>query len=146
MTLSPNSNFIRARYAQSPNCIESALRERLLDSKDRRYTREPRWGLAPPSHPTTRATRNTYTETSRSGETCIFQLYVFPYSFISINLLTSFLLGIAEAKRLVEAKGLYVNNERVQNFGDTLKEGDLLDGRFVVVRSGSQKQLVLVAA
>ncbi|KAI0757855.1 hypothetical protein BC629DRAFT_1296398 [Irpex lacteus] len=52
----------------------------------------------------------------------------------------------SEAKRLVEAKGLYVNNQRVQNFGDTLREEDLLDGRFVVVRSGSQKQLVLVAA
>ena len=55
------------------------------------------------------------------------------------------LLFLAEAKRLVEAKGLYVNNQRVLNFADTVKREELLDGRFVVVRSGSQKQLVLVA-
>ncbi|KAI0342174.1 tyrosyl-tRNA synthetase [Trametopsis cervina] len=52
----------------------------------------------------------------------------------------------SEAKRLVEAKGLYVNNERVPNFLDTVSKEDLLDGRFVVVRCGSQKQLVLVAS
>ncbi|KAI0093038.1 hypothetical protein BDY19DRAFT_982898 [Irpex rosettiformis] len=51
----------------------------------------------------------------------------------------------SEAKRLVEAKGLYVNNQRVLNFADTIKTEDLLDNRFVVVRSGSQKQLVLVS-
>lgn len=51
----------------------------------------------------------------------------------------------AEAKRLISANGLYVNNKRVLDFADTLRMEDLLDGRFVVIRSGSQKQLVLVA-
>ena len=46
----------------------------------------------------------------------------------------------------MEAKGLYVNNQRVANFADTLSKKDLLDARFVVVRCGSQKQLVLVAS
>ncbi|KAI0697249.1 hypothetical protein BC835DRAFT_1473316 [Cytidiella melzeri] len=59
---------------------------------------------------------------------------------------TKLVASNSEAKRLVEARGLYVNSQRVSNFTDTLSKGDLLDGRFVVVRCGSQKQLVLVAS
>lgn len=55
-------------------------------------------------------------------------------------------LRLAEAKRVVEAKGLYVNNQRVEGYLDKLTKEDLLDGRFVVVRCGSQKQLVFVTS
>lgn len=53
-------------------------------------------------------------------------------------------LHSAEAKRIVAAKGLYMNNNRVEGFLDRVSKEDLLDGQFVVIRCGSQKQAVLV--
>ncbi len=50
----------------------------------------------------------------------------------------------AAARQLVAAKGRYVNNVPVQDYQQKLRREDLLDGRLVVIRSGSQKQLVLV--
>ena len=51
----------------------------------------------------------------------------------------------AAAKQLVAAKGLYINNVPVQDYQQKLQQSDLLDGRLAILRSGSQKQLVLVA-
>lgn len=53
---------------------------------------------------------------------------------------------LAAAKRIVDAKGLYVNNKRVENYLEKVSKEELLDGRCVVVRCGSQKQLVFVAS
>ncbi|KAJ3528669.1 hypothetical protein NM688_g7965 [Phlebia brevispora] len=48
------------------------------------------------------------------------------------------------AKQLVASKGLYINNVAVHDYQQTIQQSDLIDGRLVILRSGSQKQLVLV--
>ena len=60
--------------------------------------------------------------------------------------LTLFPATTAAAKQLVASKGLYINNVPVQDPQQKLRPDDLLDGNIVVLRSGSQKQLVLMVA
>ena len=60
-----------------------------------------------------------------------------------VPVLTNSSSGTAEARRLVSSKGLYLNNVPIEDFQYTVTQNDLLDGKFVVVRAGSQKQLVL---
>ncbi|TCD69818.1 tyrosyl-tRNA synthetase [Steccherinum ochraceum] len=47
------------------------------------------------------------------------------------------------AKQLVASKGLYVNNKPVESYRQTLTDEDLLGGECVILRSGSQQQIVL---
>jgi tyrosyl-tRNA synthetase len=49
---------------------------------------------------------------------------------------------IGEARRLVTAKGLYLNNVVVES-QHTLRREDLIDGRVAVLRAGKNKYLVL---
>ena len=44
-----------------------------------------------------------------------------------------------EARRLVENRGLYVNNCRVEDVVATVTESDVVDGRVLVLRSGKKK-------
>jgi len=43
-----------------------------------------------------------------------------------------------EARRLVENRGLYVNNRRVEDIGARVGEADVIDGRVLVLRSGKK--------
>ncbi|KAF7792328.1 hypothetical protein EIP86_003364 [Pleurotus ostreatoroseus] len=47
------------------------------------------------------------------------------------------------AKQLIAGNGLYINNVAVQDNQQKVQQTDLIDGRLVILRSGSQKQLVL---
>ncbi|KAK7692788.1 hypothetical protein QCA50_004421 [Cerrena zonata] len=49
------------------------------------------------------------------------------------------------ARQLVAMKGLYVNNRTVMEPRQTIQQEDLLDGRLVILRSGSSKQIVLAS-
>ena len=44
-----------------------------------------------------------------------------------------------EARRLIENRGLYVNNRRVNDIAATATERDVIDGRVLVLRSGKKK-------
>ncbi|KAL4243965.1 Tyrosine--tRNA ligase [Abortiporus biennis] len=50
------------------------------------------------------------------------------------------------ARQLISSKGLYVNNKPVGDVRQKIEKDELLDNRVVVVRAGSQKQVVLVSA
>jgi len=47
------------------------------------------------------------------------------------------------ARQLITSKGLYLNNDPVADFRQKIILTDLLDDRFVIVRAGSQRQVVL---
>ena len=49
------------------------------------------------------------------------------------------------ARALVQAKGLYISNQPVENHLSTVGPGDVIDERVVVLRAGKDKHLVLVA-
>lgn len=49
-----------------------------------------------------------------------------------------------EANRLIQAKGLYLNNTPVQTVDRKLQKTDLLGGHVVVLRAGKDKHAVLV--
>lgn len=51
----------------------------------------------------------------------------------------------AAARQLVTMKGLYINNRTVAEPRQTIQKEDLLDGRLVILRSGSSKQVVLAS-
>lgn len=51
----------------------------------------------------------------------------------------------AEARRAVEAGGIYLNNRRVADISSRVKSADLVDGRFLVLRRG-RKNYALVQA
>lgn len=51
----------------------------------------------------------------------------------------------AAARQLVTMKGLYINNRTVAEPRQTVQKEDLLDGRLVILRSGSSKQVVLAS-
>ena len=53
------------------------------------------------------------------------------------------ILAAAAAKQLIAGNGLYINNVAVQDNQQKVQQTDLIDGRLVILRSGSQKQLVL---
>jgi tyrosyl-tRNA synthetase len=61
---------------------------------------------------------------------------------------TSLTLGdyIAEAQRLVRAKGLYLNNKPVEFADSKLSPNDLIDGKVAILRVGTAKHLVLALA
>ncbi len=44
-----------------------------------------------------------------------------------------------EARRLIDSGGLYVNNARVRDAGQCVTDGDAIDGRLVVLRSGKKR-------
>ncbi|BDR52812.1 tyrosine--tRNA ligase [Bombiscardovia nodaiensis] len=46
--------------------------------------------------------------------------------------------SVSEARKTIKSGGVYMNNERVSDFGQTLQEGDFLQGRFVLVRRGKK--------
>ncbi len=51
----------------------------------------------------------------------------------------------SEARRLVQAGGLYLNNRKVENIETRVAESDLIDGRLLVLRSGRKNhRLVMV--
>lgn len=52
--------------------------------------------------------------------------------------------SLAAGKQLVNAGGLYMNNKRVKQIRQILTREDLLDGRMVILRAGSQKRAVVV--
>ena len=41
-----------------------------------------------------------------------------------------------EARRLVQQGGLYLNNQRVADVGRAVGDGDLIEGRLLVLRAG----------
>ena len=45
---------------------------------------------------------------------------------------------VSEARRAIEAGGLYLNNERVSGVDDVLSEGSFLHGRFALLRRGKK--------
>ncbi|KAK7053293.1 tyrosyl-tRNA synthetase [Paramarasmius palmivorus] len=47
------------------------------------------------------------------------------------------------ARQLIQARGLYVNDNAVPEIHFTLGEGNLLDGRVAVIRAGKDKMLIL---
>ncbi len=49
----------------------------------------------------------------------------------------------AVARNLVSSKGLYLNQETVQDPQHRITEGNLLDNRIVVLRAGKDKLLLL---
>ena len=51
----------------------------------------------------------------------------------------------SEARRLLRAGGVYVNGDRASETGAALRTADLLDDRFVVVRTGKKRYFVLDA-
>jgi hypothetical protein len=50
----------------------------------------------------------------------------------------------AAARTLVMQKGLYLNNELVQDIHQTIEQSQLIDGRIAIIRAGRDKHLVLV--
>lgn len=52
---------------------------------------------------------------------------------------------IAAARALVQAKGLYISNQPVEDHMTTVRPEDVIDERVVVLRAGKGKHLVLVA-
>lgn len=44
-----------------------------------------------------------------------------------------------EARRLVQNGGLYLNNHRVDNVGEVVRESQVIDGKLVVLRSGKKR-------
>lgn len=52
---------------------------------------------------------------------------------------------VAEALRLINMKGLYLNNKPVPHGHYKLTAGDLIDGRIAILRSGKSKHLILAS-
>lgn len=50
---------------------------------------------------------------------------------------------LAEARRLVEQGGLYLNNERVDTPSMKLEHHHLIDGRLAILRAGRNNHLIL---
>ncbi|KAF8906509.1 hypothetical protein CPB84DRAFT_1822811 [Gymnopilus junonius] len=63
------------------------------------------------------------------------------HGLVTSNFLTFF--GKAAARNLVASRGLYVNNQPVQDVQYTPTANDLLDGKFMILRAGKDKMLVL---
>jgi len=52
----------------------------------------------------------------------------------------------AAARNLVASKGLYLNNQVIQDGQHKITQADLLDDRIAVLRAGKDKLLVLAAS
>ena len=54
-------------------------------------------------------------------------------------------ITIEQAKQLLSAGGLYLNNEPVVETSQKLGVGDLIDGQLAILRAGRHNHIVLVA-
>ena len=52
----------------------------------------------------------------------------------------------SEARRLIRGGGVYVNGARVAEVGALVRAEDAIEGRFVVVRAGKKRYLVVEVA
>ena len=51
---------------------------------------------------------------------------------------------IAASRALVQARGLYANNQTVLEMDHKLTKADLIDGRVAILRAGKNKLVVLI--
>ena len=49
----------------------------------------------------------------------------------------------SEARRLIRGGGVYLNGERVADMGVAVEQSDPIEDRFVLVRIGKKRQLVV---
>ena len=61
----------------------------------------------------------------------------------STYILTSYSVTIGAARQLISAKGLYINNRPVVDIQQALIPSDFIQKRFIVLRAGKQKQIVV---
>ena len=65
----------------------------------------------------------------------------FPFCRLSTN---KGRIAIEQAKQLLSAGGLYLNNEPVVETSQKLGVGDLIDGQLAILRAGKHNHIVLV--
>jgi len=50
----------------------------------------------------------------------------------------------AAAKRLLDAGGIYVNNQRIVNINRAIVESDIIEGKVCVLRTGQSNYVVII--
>ena len=67
----------------------------------------------------------------------------------ALNIFKSVLTPVyskAVARNLVASRGLYLNNQTVQDAQYKITPSNLLDDKFVILRAGKDKMLILLAS